>query len=225
MPPKDAPIPVPAMLLKSPRRWLGLFLLVILVSSLIPGCASAGQKQILLLLSEPSIEPELFLTGEATVMIDLLTNAGFKVVTASDSGQPITAGNLIIKPDMKTADVNVEDYVGVMVPCMGRPDDYEASAATLKIVKEAFSDGKWIAAQNSGVLVLDQAGIMQGKQFAMAQSMETLAASYNGIYKGEGVVQDGKIITGGICPYMEIYEGVRGTTVDLTQDFINALKS
>lgn len=183
------------------------------------------KQRVLLLLSEQSIDMGLFLTNEVDVMVTMLSKAGFEVETASDSGETITAGNVTLKPDMKIADVKVEDYAGLMIPCMGRPVGYQASPETLDVVRKAFAEGKWIAAQNYGVMVLFQAGIMNGKQFAMSETDVGNAAGFKGVYKGEGVVQDGKIITAGICPYMEIVEGEKGTTIELTQKFIESLGS
>jgi hypothetical protein len=43
------------------------------------------------------------------------------------------------------------------------------------------------------------------------------------IYGGPGVVQDGNIITSGICPYLERVYGMQGGVVQLTQTFIKAI--
>jgi len=210
---------------KSSHSVVTLCLILAILSSLIPACAQPKRQRVLLLLSEQSVDMGLMLTKEVNVMASMLSKAGFDVETASDSGQTITAGNVTLKPDMKIADVKVEDYAGLMIPCMGRPEGYQASPETLDVVRKAFAQGKWIAAQNYGVMVLFQAGIMNGKQFAMAADDAPDAAGFKGVYEGEGVVQDGKIITAGICPYMEIEDGKKGTTIELTQKFIQSLGS
>ena len=43
-------------------------------------------------------------------------------------------------------------------------------------------------------------------------------------YSGPGVVQDGKIITGGTCPISVAYSGIQNRTFELTQTFIAAIK-
>ena len=58
------------------------------------------------------------LTKEVGVMVSMLEKAGYKVVVASASGQPITGGATTLKPDLKLADVKVDDYAGFMFPCM-----------------------------------------------------------------------------------------------------------
>ena len=42
-------------------------------------------------------------------------------------------------------------------------------------------------------------------------------------YSGPGVVQDGKIITGGGCPITEANRGIQNRTFELTQTFIAAI--
>jgi putative intracellular protease/amidase len=93
---------------------------------------------------------------------------------------------------------------------------------TLAIIKDAAAQGKVIAAQLGGVSDLFYAGVLEGKQYA---NIEDVSAQYPGsIFKGDGVVQDGKIITGGICPFMARATGKTDTTAVLTQKFIDALK-
>jgi putative intracellular protease/amidase len=160
------------------------------------------------------------LTQEVGVMMSMLQKAGFKVVVASPSGQPITGGTATLKPDMKLADVKVEDYAGFILPCMAIDT---APPEAVEIVRKAAALGKPIAAQNSSVvLILAKAGVLTGKQFAMYPGYEIYVPE--GIYKGAGVVQDGNIITSGTCP--NYASGTRPDgTAELTQKLIDSLKS
>lgn len=161
------------------------------------------------------------LTKEVGVMKSTLEKAGFTVVVASVSGQLISGGTATLKPDMKLADVKVEDYAGFIVPCMA---SYEFAPATVEIVKKAATLGKPIAAQVSGVFFLAKAGVLDGRQFAQSTGYENYVPN-KGIYKGEGVVQDGNIVTSGSCPQMaRAGRGQDGTT-ELTQKFIALLAS
>lgn len=47
----------------------------------------------------------------------------------------------------------------------------------------------------------------------------------SGIYRGNGVVQDGNIITSGICPMMAKLTGVQDGTARLTQKLIQEIKT
>jgi putative intracellular protease/amidase len=210
---------------KSLYRLFILCMILALLLALVPGCAQSKSKQVLLILDEQSGDMEYMLTKEVGVMVDMLTKAGFKVLTASDSGQQIVAGKTTLKPDMKITDVKVEDYAGLILPCMARLNDFDASPATLEVIKKAVAQEKLIAAQLGGVAALFQAGVMQGKQFtALEDAKDYYQGTSSAIYKGEGVVQDGNIITGGICPYIAKEMGKKDTTVELTQKFIDALK-
>ncbi len=198
------------------------FIALLLVS--VMGCASKSPKQVLLVLQEQaSADLELMLTKEVGVMKSMLESAGYKVITASVSGQPFVGGATTLTPDLKIADVKIEDFAGVIVPCLATDTDFPRAKEDVKIVKEAAEKGKIIAAQMTGILVLRDAGVLDSKQFSMLSGMEN--AVPNGIYKGEGVVQDGNIITNGICPYIAQALGRTDQTAELTQKFIDALKS
>ena len=187
-----------------------------------PVPASPTAKQVLLIAQEQSEDMELMLTKEVGVMVSMLEKAGYKVVVASASGQPITGGATNLKSDLKLADVNVDDYAGFVFPCMAVPlDPPRPPAEALEIAKKAVAQGKPVAAQVGGVALLGMAGVLEGKQFALFDELKSLVPG--GIHKGQGVVQDGNIITSGICPYMAQGTGNPDGTAELTQKLIDAL--
>ena len=67
------------------------------------------------------------------------------------------------------------------------------------IIKEAVAKGKPLAAQTGSVILMSQAGVLKGKKYALAKGWPAIEGA---IYSGDGIVQDGKIITSGVCPYM-----------------------
>ena len=155
-------------------------------------------------------------------MVSMLEKAGYKVVVASASGNPLVGSATTLKPDLKLVDVKVEDYAGLILPCLA-PSAPEVPPDAAEIVKKAVALGKPVAAQLNGVATLARAGVLSGKQFAALSGYEKSVP--DGIYKGEGVVQDGNIVTSGICPYMaRAGRGQDGTT-ELTQKFIALLAS
>jgi hypothetical protein len=113
---------------------------------------------------------------------------------------------------MKLADVNMNDYAGFILPCMATPPDTPSPKEGIDIVEKAVEQGKPVAAQAAGMLYLWDSGVAEGKKIAKI---------------GQGVIQDGSIITSGICPWLvresdgEWKEG----TPELTQKFIDTLKS
>ena len=184
--------------------------------------ATLAPKQVLLVVGlEQSDDMELMLTEEVAVMVSMLEKTGYEVVVASASGEPITGGTTTLTPDLKLADVKVDDYVGFMFPCLAVDMDLPPPAEAVRIAKEAVAQGKPVAAQNGGVVTLSAAGALNGKQFALLE--DPGARMPGGVYKGTGVVQDGNIITSGTCPYMAKMAGLKDGTPELTQKLIDLL--
>ena len=167
-------------------------------------------------------------------MVTMLEKAGFEVVVATASATPIASENVTLKPALKLVDVKVADYVGFIMACMAvgiipaPPQPPEAVA----IVKQAAADGKPIAAQFGAVQILAEAGILKGKRYAFM--FDPLGARLGpnkdprfvgAIYGGRNVVQDGNIITSGICPYVGASRRMPDGTAELTQKLIAEIKN
>jgi len=179
-----------------------------------------------MVIPEESVDMALMLEKEVVVMESLIEGAGYRVMIASPSGQPLSATNLsgstfTVTPDMKLADVKVGDYMGVILPCLGIPDVTKPPSEAVEIVKEAIALGMPIAAQVGGVFTLGEAGGLAGKQYAWVDSLESYFP--DSIYKGFGVIQDGNIMTSGTCPYMAQEMERKDGTTELTQKFIDTL--
>ena len=190
------------------------------------GCTPGKTKsnKVLLVLAERSYDMDYMLEKEVSVDVDMLKKAGFDPVLASPTGK--TLGELYkITPDLKLADVKVEDYVGVMFPCMAADFVSPYYPEPLRVAQKAVALKKPIAAQVHGIFTLSIAGVMDGKQYALVSELNDFGLVPNGIYKGEGIVQDGNIFTSGICPYMARETGKPDGTKELTQKFIDYLTS
>lgn len=176
---------------------------------------------------------ELMLTKEVGVMVTLLQKAGFEVVVATASATPIASENVTLKPDLKLVDVKVTDYVGFIMACMavGIVPSPPQPPEAISIVKQAMAQGKPVAAQFGAVQILAEAGILKGKRYAFM--FDPLGARLgpnkdprfaDAIYSGRDVVQDGNIITSGICPYIGAMRNIPDGTAELTQKLIAELK-
>ena len=105
------------------------------------------------------------------------------------------------------------------------------SIETIAIVKRALTEGKPVAASPFSVIILAEAGVLKGKKYAFARDPLKTDENWkltdprfiDAIYSGPGIVQDGKIITSGACPFMERGWGLQSRTVELTQTFIAAV--
>ena len=190
---------------------------------------SEQNSKVLMIVKDDSTEAELMLTKEVGVMTDMLEQAGFEVVVANASGQPMVAGTATVKADLKLDDVNVADYSGVIIPCMGIGLEAETPAAeapkAAAIVEAAMAEGKPVAAQVASVLILADAGALAGKTYAFPskEGAETHSSLKEATYSGNGVVQDGKVITSGVCPLAAKNRGLEDGTPELTKAFIVAL--
>jgi putative intracellular protease/amidase len=196
----------------------GVLAAAIFLSSL----AVALQKYKVLLIAREApkyTDLDYMIDKEVDVMKGLLSQAGFEVVVASVSGQPMVGTSKTLKPDLKLGEVKTADYAGFIIPCLvvesELPADFAAS------LKTAMANGKPVAAQQGGVGALSKAGFLSGKRYASLREMPQLK---DATYIGTGVVQDGKLITSGVCPYMARARGLEDGTTKVTQALIAELK-
>jgi putative intracellular protease/amidase len=196
-----------------------------------PVAIAEQNQKILMIIKGDSDEAELMLTKEVGVMTDMLEQAGFEVIVATASGQPMAAGATTVESDLKLEDVKVADYSGLIIPCMGVGLEAEAPAPeapkAAAIAKEAAAEGKPVAAQVASVLILAEAGVLSGKKYAFpseeaANNHSTLKEA---VYDGNGIVQQDNIITSGVCPLAAKNRGLEDGTPDLTKAFIAALQN
>ena len=101
------------------------------------------------------------------------------------------------------------------------------SPIAVSIVKQAITQGKPVAAAHGSVIILAEAGVLAGKRYSFHK--DPLAFSQQddrftgAIYGGREVVQDGNIITCGICPLVSADQGWPDCTAEFTQAFITTL--
>ncbi len=213
-------------------RLRSILLILVLLASL-AGCSQAKTKsnQVLLVLAERSYDMDYMLENEISVMVNLLKKAGYEPVLASPTGQ-ILGSNYKITPDMKLSDVKLEEYAGVIFPCMAAMFDSPYYPEPIQIAQKAAALKKPIAAEVHGLFTLSAAGVMNGKQYTLISDLyDSGKVLYNaglvpyGIYKGEGVVQDGNIFTAGVCPFMARETGKPTGTQELIQQFVEYMKA
>jgi putative intracellular protease/amidase len=191
-------------------------------------------KKVLMIPREGySRDLDLMIKMEVGVMNILLKRSGFQVDIATTSGGPILGPTEKIEKVLRLVDVKLENYAGVIMPCMavgGFPGP-PVSLETVALVKKALSAGKPVAASTFAGIILAEAGLLKGKKYAFPRNPLKTDANFNltdprfegAIYSGPGVVQDGKIITSGACPYIERAYGMPSRVVPLTQTFIKAI--
>ena len=219
------------------KKMKSLFFMVAILLGLVMINTTAKAQSISKVLLIPregeSANPDVMLKKEVGVMNDMLRKAGFKVVVANVSGQPIEGIMKALKPDLKLSEVKVDDYVGIILPCMavGLLPGPPVSPVAVTIVKQAVEKGKPVAAALGSVYILAEAGVLKGRHYAFADDplielprIRKKDLRFEGaIYSGLGVVRDRGIITSGVCPATEGWLGRPDCTPELTAAFIAEL--
>lgn len=191
---------------------------------------SQDSNKVLLFIRDGSIDLEFMLKQEAGVMKDVLEKAGFEVAIATVSGEAIEVGSTRLIPDLKLSEVRVNDYVGFILPCMATSDTIGTSdMQVVAMVKKAVKEGKPVAAQLGSVLILAKAGVLMDRKYAFAESenfnatMQPLLIDSGGTFNGTGIIQDGNIITSGICPYWARMNELQDGTQELSETLVKAI--
>jgi putative intracellular protease/amidase len=186
--------------------------------------ATEGQatKVLLIVPEDSSADLGYMLSKEVGVMTDLLEQADFNVAVATASGEPLVAEETTLTPDLKFSDVKVSDYAGIVMPCLATGDDARSLPPELAaMVREAVAEGKPVAAQTGGIITLATVGVLSGKKYAYVEEWAAEVPEFeDAVYSGNGIVQDGNIITSAVCPYAARMLGLQDGTTGLIQALI-----
>ena len=198
---------------------------LLLLGTIFTSCTQESPR-VLLFIRDGSIDLEFMLTQEVGVMTETLEQAGIEVDIATLTGEPITADSIELIPDLKLSDARVANYQGFILPCMAAGDS-PVAPETIALVQEASAEGKPIAAQFNAVRTLAKAGLLQGKKYAFLSEVDVneLTDFKEASYSGNGVIQDGNIMTSGICPYAARARSIQDGTKELTSTLIEAIKA
>ena len=160
-------------------------------------------------------------------MKDILEQSNFEVVVATLSGDPVSVDTVTVSSDLKLSEVIITDYYGFIFPCMAPPWDkiYDPNLEVVAFIKEISMEEKPMASQTLSVADFAKAGLLVDKKytFTMEPDVDEYLEFKGGIYSGEGVIQDGNIITSGTCPWKAREYGLQDGTRKLTQIFIEAV--
>ena len=204
-----------------------LFLLL-LTATLFASCGKDTPK-VLLFITDGSRDLEYMLTKEVLVMKDILEQSKFEVTITTLSGEPISVDSVLIEPDLKLGDVKIADYSGFLFPCLAPPWEKinNLDPEVVAFIKKISTKGKPMAAQTLSVADFAKAGVLVDKKYAFTidPDVNEYPDFKGGIYSGEGVIQDGIIITSGTCPWKARKYGVPDGTRKLTQLFIETIRA
>lgn len=147
-------------------------------------------KKILLFLAEG------FEEIEALTVVDYLRRMDIGVDTCSITGEKQVKGahEIPVLADMVLDELEKpEEYAGLVIPGgMPGATNLRDNSRVIELVKEFHKDGKLVAAICAGPIVLEEAGILEGREVTSYPGFEE---ELKGIYKEDVVVKDGNIIT------------------------------
>lgn len=196
------------------KKLLALVLLGIIAA---PIPIAYCQQKVLIVARRGGESLDSFLVVEIPLMKRMLTDSGISYRVASDRMDTIMGYLGELPVDLLTSEVKLQDYCGVLIPCMG---SNKAPEEAVEIVRKAILLSKPVASADGGIFVLSKAGALTNRRYAATQ---TYVEGYDqkGIYTGEGVVQDGMIITAGTCC---LDTGKKDGTSELMELFIKSLE-
>ena len=142
------------------------------------------------------IAPENFRDEEYFHTKEELEKAGIDVTTASrstDTATGMMGGSA--EPDISLREVSVDDYDAIVFIGGSGSSVYFNNPVSLDIAKKAASADKILAAICIAPSILANAGLLQGKQATAFSSEESNLRAKGAEWTGEGVTEDGNIIT------------------------------
>lgn len=123
--------------------------------------------------------------------------AGYNVIVVGPKAKETYNGEhgLTITSDLSPADVNIDDYVGVIVPGGRGPDRMRINKGMVKLIKDAAQKGKVVAAICHGPQLLIEADVVKNKRMTCYMSVATDLKNAGAIYEDKSVVVDGTFVT------------------------------
>jgi len=111
-----------------------------------------------------------------------------QITYKSKAGYPVTS-------EVASREVKAADYDGVIIPGGYAPDLMRRHEATLTLVRDAFSQGKVVAAICHAGWVLASAGILKGRRVTSVSAIRDDLVNAGARYEDAEVVVDGRLIT------------------------------
>jgi putative intracellular protease/amidase len=161
---------------------------------------------------------------------DIVTGAGYIPVTASIGGKTVKRNNTEIRPDIAVETADLDNYQGIIIPCLLRgstAENWHARIEEIELVTMASESGIPIAAQHGGVVILAEAGLLEGKKFAYYPD----DAFWNDEYFSKGlyvisrdVIRADNLITSGPCLFHTQIPGQEAGTEEMMKLFFEAVE-
>ncbi|HYA14419.1 MAG TPA: type 1 glutamine amidotransferase domain-containing protein [Syntrophales bacterium] len=126
-----------------------------------------------------------------------LREAGAVVTVAGPEGGKVykSAEGYEITADVSVGSIRIKEYDAIIVPGGYAPDLMRRNPAMVGLVKEAYNQGKVVAAICHAGWILASAGIVRGKRVTSFYSIKDDMINAGANWLDEPIVCDGRIIT------------------------------
>ena len=141
---------------------------------------------------------EGFEDSEFRVPYDRLRAAGHTVdVIGAEAGTELKGkkGKERFTPELSASQVDSSSYDAVVIPGGYAPDHMRRHPAMIDLVRDAFEQGKIVAAVCYAGWMLASADIVRGKRVTCFASIKDDMINAGGCYEDAEVVHDGNLIT------------------------------
>ena len=118
----------------------------------------------------------------------VVVGTGSSPTYASKHGYPVTVNTT-------ANDVSAADFAAVIVPGGYAPDRLRRYPAVLKLVRDAYAQGKVVGAICHAGWVLVSAGVLKGKKATCVPAIKDDVINAGATYLDQEVVVDGNLIT------------------------------
>ncbi|NMB39462.1 MAG: DJ-1/PfpI family protein [Firmicutes bacterium] len=149
-------------------------------------------RNVVLVVAEKQFRDE-----EYQIPKDILTKAGFNVITASTTmDQVVGTYGLEALPDILFKDVKVKELDALIFVGGGGSSQYFDNPLAHDLAKSALDQGKIVGAICIAPVILANAGLLDGKRAAVYPDGADTLKKKGAIYTTNPVETDGLIITG-----------------------------
>lgn len=132
---------------------------------------------------------------EAVIIIDTFRRAGWEVSAVGLESGPVRASRGVqLLPDCSWEEIRPEEFDLIVLPGGGGGTDrLKADERVINTVRTFHADGKWVAAVCAGPLVLQEAGLLDGRRATCHPSVAEQLTSADRV--SDRVVIDRGVIT------------------------------
>lgn len=125
----------------------------------------------------------------------IFENKGYRVLTATlNHGECYGMLGGKVKAELNLADINIADFSAVVFVGGGGSEIFFQNNHALALAKDAYNQGKIVAAICIAPMILANAGILKGKKATIWSGMKRDLEKFAS-YTGKDLETDGKIVT------------------------------